>query len=203
MTQHKRQDLDFIIFFLLVACYFLLVARYFLLALHIYCTVTKFYTITIILYFFFCYLLDQLNNFLKMALENKTLLLKDFEYSITLRGLSNEQSELKNLHGETCFLIKTNDIFKFFRRFDTCVKNEIGVVCSSNVPCHSHAAHGYLKHLTDEIINYVENEKLYYKAFYFRRTKNNDVALAGWTAEPVQPICLKHLSYSRRLAYLN
>ena len=56
---------------------------------------------------------------------------------------------------------------------------------------------------TDEIINYVENEKLYYKAFHFRRTKNDDVAFGGWTAEPVQPICLKHLSYSRRLAYLN
>ena len=155
------------------------------------------------IFFLFCYLLDQLNNFLKMTFENKTLLLKEFEYSITLCGLLKEQFEVKNLHGKTCFLIKTNDIFKFFRRFDTCVKNEIGVVCSSNVPCHSHAAHGYLKHLTDEIINYVENEKLYYKAFYFRRTKNDDVAFGGWTAEHVQPICLKHLSYSRRLAYLN
>ena len=46
-----------------------------------------------------------------MIFENKTLLLKDFEYSITLRGLLNEQYEVKNLHGETCFLIKTQDIF--------------------------------------------------------------------------------------------
>ena len=138
-----------------------------------------------------------------MAFENITLLLKEFEYSITLRGLLNEQFEVKNLHGEVCFLIKTNDIFKFFRKFDTCVKNEIGVVCTSTVPCRAHAAHEYLKYLTDEIINFVENEKLYYKAFYFRRTKKDDVAFGGWTAEPVQPICLKHLSYSRRLAYLN
>ena len=138
-----------------------------------------------------------------MAFKNITLLLKEFEYSITLRGLLNEQFEVKNLHGEICFLIKTNDIFKFFRKFETCVMNEIGVVCESSVPCRAHAAHGYIKYLIDEIINFVENEKLYYKAFYFRKTKNDDVAFGDWTAEPVQPLCLKHLSYSRRLAYLN
>ena len=138
-----------------------------------------------------------------MSFENVTLLLKDFEYSITLRGLLKEQFEVKNLNGEICFLIKTEEIMKFFRKFDTCVKNELGVVCSSNIPCRSHTAHGYLKYLIDEIINYVENEKVYYKAFYFRRTKTDDVAFGGWTAEPVQRMCLEHLSYSRRLSYLN
>ena len=138
-----------------------------------------------------------------MIFENKTLLLKDFEYSITLRGLLNEQYEVKNLHGETCFLIKTQDIFKLFRKFDVFVKNDIGVVCSSNVPCRAHAAHGYLKYLIHEIINMVENDKLFYKAFYFRLTSSEDVAFGGWTGEPVQPLCLKHLSYSPRLMYLN
>ena len=138
-----------------------------------------------------------------MSFENITILLKEFEYSITLRGLLKEQFEVKNLHGEICFLIKTQEIMKFFRNFDTCVKNEMGVVCSSNVPCRSHAAHGYLKYLIDEIINFVENDKLFYKCFYFRKTCSKDVAFGGWTAEPVQPLCLKHLSYSRRLAYLN
>ena len=46
-----------------------------------------------------------------MAFQNKTLLLKEFEYSITLRGLLKEENQVKNLHGETCFLIKTDDIF--------------------------------------------------------------------------------------------
>ena len=138
-----------------------------------------------------------------MAFENKTLLLKEFEYSITLWGLLNEQYEVKNLHGETCFLIKTQDIMKFYRKFDIYVKNEIGVVCSSNVPCRAHAAHGYLTFLKDEIFDSVENDKHFFKAFYFRKTCNDDVAFGGWTAEPVQPLCLKYLSYSRRLAYLN
>ena len=90
-----------------------------------------------------------------MSFENITILLKEFEYSITLRGLLKEQYEVKNLHGEICFLIKTQEIMKFFRKFDTYVKNEIGVVCSSNVSCRAHAAHEYLKYLVEEIINYV------------------------------------------------
>ena len=138
-----------------------------------------------------------------MVFENKTILLKEFEYSITLRGLLNEENEVKNLHGETCFLIKTNDVLKFFRKFDVFVKNDIGVVYSSNVPCRAHAAHGYLNYLKDEMINMVKNDKVFYKAFYFRLTCSEDVAFGGWTGEPVQPLCLKHLSYSRRLAYLN
>ena len=137
-----------------------------------------------------------------MSFENITILLKEFEYSITLRGLLKEQFQVKNLHGEICFLIKTEEIMKFFRHFNTCVNNEVGVVCESTVPCRSHAAHGYLKYLVDEVINYVENDKMFYKAFYFRKTCDNDVAFGGWTAEPVQPLPLEHLSYSRRLAYL-
>ena len=138
-----------------------------------------------------------------MAFENKTLLSKEFEFHITLRGLLKEENQVKNLHGETCFLIKTNDILKFYRKFDVYIKNDIGVVCESDVPCRAHAAHGYLSYLKDEIVNSVENDKRFYKAFYFRLTHNDDVAFGGWTAEPVQPLCLKHLSYSRRLAYLN
>ena len=95
-----------------------------------------------------------------MSFENITILLKDFEYSITLRGLLKEQFEVKNLRGEICFLIKTEEIMKFLRHFNTCVNNEIGVVCESQLPCRSHAAHGYLKYLVDELYHFVENEKI-------------------------------------------
>ena len=138
-----------------------------------------------------------------MSFENITILLKEFEYSITLRGLLKEQFEVKNLHGEICFLIKTQEIMKFYRHFNTCINNVLGVVCDSDNPCRSHAAHGYLKYLVDELYHCVEDDKKFYKAFYFKKTHNDDIAFGGWTAEPVQPMCLKHLSYSRRLAYLN
>ena len=81
-----------------------------------------------------------------MSFENITLFLKEFEYCITLHGLLNEQFQVKNLHGEICFLIKTNDIFKFFRKFNKCVMDEIGVVCESSIPCRAHAAHQYIKY---------------------------------------------------------
>ena len=150
-----------------------------------------------------CFLDQVKTKILKMSFENITILLKEFEYSITLRGLLKEQFQVKNLNSEICFLIKTQEIMKLFRHFDVCVKNELDYVCTSTPSCRTHAAHEYLKYLVDEIINYVENEKRFYKAFYFRKTHSSDVAFGGWTAEPVQPICLKHLSYSRRLAYLN
>ena len=38
-----------------------------------------------------------------MAFENITLLLKEFEYSITLRGLLNEQFEVKKLAWRSLF----------------------------------------------------------------------------------------------------
>ena len=138
-----------------------------------------------------------------MAFENIRLLLKDFEYAIYIRELLKEEFQVKNLNEEICFLIKTDEIFKFYRRYKYYTIDAIGISCESNVPCRAHAALEYLKFLTEEITNYVENDKIYYKAFYFRKTCKNDVAFAGWTGEPVQKKCLKHLSYSKRLSYLN
>ena len=57
-----------------------------------------------------------------MAFENKTIHIKDFEYCITLCGLLKEEHQVKNLNGEICFLIKTNDILKFYRKFDVYIK---------------------------------------------------------------------------------
>ena len=137
-----------------------------------------------------------------MAFENIRLLLKDFEYAIYIRELLKEDFQVKNLKEEICFLIKTEEIFKFYRKYKSYTIDAIGVSCESKVPCRAHAALEYLKYLIDEIYNYVENDKKYYKAFYFEKTCCNDVAFGGWTATPVQQISLEHLSYSRRLAYL-
>ena len=138
-----------------------------------------------------------------MTFENIRLLLKDFEYSIYIRELLKEEFQVKNLKEEICFLIQTEKIIKFYRRYKFYTIDAIGISCESNVPCRAHAALEYLKFLIDEIYNYVKNDKKYYKAFYFEKTSHNDVAFGGWTATPVQQISLEHLSYSRRLAYLN
>ena len=38
-----------------------------------------------------------------MSFENKTIVLKEFEYKITLRGLLKEEYEIFNIHGQRCF----------------------------------------------------------------------------------------------------
>ena len=138
-----------------------------------------------------------------MTFENIRLLLKDFEYAIYIREFLKEEFQVKNLKEEICFLIKTEDVFKFYRKYKNYTIDAIGINCESNVPCRAHAALEYLQYLIDEIYNCVENDKKYYKAFYFEKTSHNNVAFGGWTATPVQQKCLKHLSYSKRLAYLN
>ena len=138
-----------------------------------------------------------------MTFENKRLILKEFEYEITLRGLLKEENQVLNLNGKICFLIKTEDLLKFYRNYTVCINNEIGVVCESKKPCRAHAAQEYLNYLKDEIINNVENEKRFYKAFYFQLTDESSYGFGGWTAKPIQPKCLKHLSYSRCLAFIN
>ena len=155
---------------------------------------------------FFCrFLLDQLKQIFlkKMEFQNQNLILKEFEYKITLRGLLKEEYEIFNINEKRCFLIKTEKFLEFFKDYQRKIFDDYGVVCESVKNCVAHEAYFYLKYLKDELINSVENEKRYYKAFYFQLTNTPTVAFGGWTAEPVQPKCLKHLSYSRRLAYLN
>ena len=53
----------------------------------------------------------------------------------------------------------------------------------------------------------VEHKKVYYKYFYFTnfnivRTING-FEIKGWDAKPVEPKDLSHLSYSKRMSYLN
>ena len=138
-----------------------------------------------------------------MSFENKTIVLKEFEYKITLRGLLKEEYEIFNIHGQRCFLIKTEKFMEFFRDFEVKVRDVYGYVCESKTPCFPYSVYNYLKYLKDNLMTSVEDEKRFYKALYFQLTNISTVAFGGWTAEPVQPKCLKHLSYSRRLAYLN
>ena len=138
-----------------------------------------------------------------MAFKNKTVVLKEFEYKTTLRGLLKEEFKIFNINGQRCFLIKTEKFIEFFRDFETKVRDAYGFVCKSDVPCFAHRAYNYSKYLRDNLIKSIEDKKRFYKALYFQLTNISTVAFGGWTAEPVQPKCLKHLSYLRRLAYLN
>ena len=138
-----------------------------------------------------------------MEFGNQVLIFKEFDYKITLRMLLKTENEVFNLNNKRCFLIKTQDIIVFLRNYQRKLFDDFGVVCESKNNCLAHEAYSYLKYLKDELTFSVENEKIYYKAYYFELTPDSNVAFGGWTATPVQKKCLKHLTYSCRLAFLN
>ena len=47
-------------------------------------------------------------------------------------------------------------------------------------------------------------KSILYRYFYFANFRlTNDGKIAGWDAKPVEPKDLSHLSYSKRMSYLN
>ena len=49
----------------------------------------------------------------------------------------------------------------------------------------------------------VEENCVFYRYFYFKNLVFKNGELHSWDAISVEPKCLKHLSYSRHMAYLN
>ena len=50
----------------------------------------------------------------------------------------------------------------------------------------------------------VEEKKVYYRYFHFTIFRlTDDGKIKGWDAKPVEPKDLSHLSYSKRISYLN
>ena len=78
-----------------------------------------------------------------------------------------------------------------------------GFVCPFSEPCHGHKLIDYVQMLWDAMVFAVDEKKVYYRYFYFENLVFKDGKLHSWDGQPVEALCLKHLSYSRRLAYLN
>ena len=138
-----------------------------------------------------------------MEFLSSTLIHKDFYYQYSLRSLFKEKFEVTNIKGQRCFMIPTDFLVKYYREHIVNVRN-IDFVCPRNKPCKMHKSFLYLQHLIDTLVWSVEEKSTYYKYFYFQLKDFPEAAgVHGWTAERLQSKCLKHLSYSRRLAYLN
>ena len=72
-----------------------------------------------------------------------------------------------------------------------------------SVLCNGHKLLDYVEMLWEATVFAIEEKKVYYRYFYFENLVFKDGKLQSWDATLVEPKCLKHLSYSRRLAYLN
>ena len=101
------------------------------------------------------------------------------------------------------YLIPIDHLIWFKRNVFPKIRNACDFVCPSDVPCKGHKLINYIEMLWSAVVYAVEEKKVYYRYFYFENLKFLNGQLHSWDATPVDPKCLKHLSYSRRMAYLN
>ena len=112
---------------------------------------------------------------------------------------------LKNefkVDGANFYIVPIEFIIDISRKLFPKIREGRSYVCPSDIPCNQHKFLNYIQRIIDFLYYLVEEEKLHYKSFkFFPHEENSD--FFGWSSHPMESKCLKHLSYSRRLAYLN
>ena len=106
--------------------------------------------------------------------------------------------------GQSTYLIPFHHIVFTKRNIFPYIREDCGYVCERETPCGGHQFLNYVEMLWRSICWAVEEKKVYYRYFYvtnFRLTDDGEIA--GCDAKPVEPKDLSHLSYSKRMSYLN
>ena len=132
-------------------------------------------------------------------MEKTIIAFKDFEYVISMKSFFKD--EFKS--GSHNYLNLLDHIKLFKRNIFRKIRDACGYVCPHSEPCKGHKLLNYIEMLWNASVYAVEEKKVYYRYFYFENLIFKNGELHSWNATPVEPKCLKHLSYSRRMAYLN
>ena len=132
-------------------------------------------------------------------MEKTIIAFKDFEYVISMKSFFKD--EFKS--GSHNYLISLDHIKWFKRNIFPKIRDACNYVCPHSLPCKGHKLLNYIEMLWEASVYAVEEKKVYYRYFYFENLIFKNGELHSWNATPVEPKCLKHLSYSRRMAYLN
>ena len=132
-------------------------------------------------------------------MEKTIIAFKDFEYVISMKSFFKD--EFKS--GSHNYLISLDHIKWFKRNIFRKIRDACSYVCPHSVPCKGHKLLNYIEMLWEASVYAVEEKKVYYRYFYFQNLIFKNGELHSWNATPVKPKCLKHLSYSRRMAYSN
>ena len=101
------------------------------------------------------------------------------------------------------YLIPTDHIIWFRKNIFPKIRDSCSYVCPLSVPCKGHKLLNYINMLWEAMVYAVEEKYVYYRYFYFENLVFKNGELHSWDTTPVEAKCLKHLSYSRRMAYLN
>ena len=132
-------------------------------------------------------------------MEKTIIAFKDYEYSISMKSFFKD--EFKS--GSRNYLIPMSHINWFKRNVFCKIRDSCSYVFIENVPCKGHKLLNYIEMLWSAAVFAVEEKKVYYRYFYFENFTYKNGELHSWDATPVEPKCLKHLSYSIRMSYLN
>ena len=132
-------------------------------------------------------------------MEKTIIAIKDFEYIISMESFFKD--EFKS--GSRNYLIPFDHIKWFKRNIFQKIRNACSYVYPYTEPCKGHKPLNYIDMLWNATVFAVEEKCVYYRYFYFENLVFKNGELHSWDTTPVEAKCLKHLSYSRRMAYLN
>ena len=139
---------------------------------------------------------------MEKAFEQTVIAFKLMEYSYSLKVFFKD--EFKS--GQSAYLIPFSHILHVKRTVFPFIRDSCDYVCPYTKECDGHQFLDFVEKLWKFMCYAVEEKKCFYKYFYFDNFRlKSDVAdkIAGWDFKPLEAKDLSHLSYSRRMSYLN
>ena len=139
---------------------------------------------------------------MEKAFEQTVIAFKLMEYSYSLKVFFKD--EFKS--GQSAYLIPFSHILHVKRTVFPFIRDSCDYVCPYTKECDGHQFLNFVEKLWKFMCYAVEEKKCFYKYFYFDNFRlKSDVAdkIASWDFKPLEAKDLSHLSYSRRMSYLN
>lgn len=101
------------------------------------------------------------------------------------------------------YIIPKQKLLAIARKLIPKIRNSSGYHCEYDRDiCNPHKFLNQMEEIIDFLYYSVEEKMVYYSAFEFFQNESNS-NFFGWSHVPIKAKNLNHLSYSRRLAYLN
>ena len=144
---------------------------------------------------------------MEKALENTLIAEKFMEYSVSLKSVFKEEFK----YGKSAYKIPFSRILYIKRKIFPLIRDSCDYVCPKLKQCDGHKFLDFIQMLWEFQRWAVEEKKVCFKFFYFHTFRLTfdvehtlkPVKIKGWYVLPVEHQNLSHLSYSRRMSYLN
>ena len=139
---------------------------------------------------------------MESALINTVIAFKLMEYSYSLKIFFKDEFKKEGV-----YVIPFSHVLYVKRTIFPYIRDSCDFVCPYKNPCDGHQLLDFIEELWNFMRYSVEERKCFFRYFYFfnfRLKSHNEIEkIAGWNFRAIQPKDLSHLSYSKRLSYLN